>query len=393
MKFASAFGVACAAFVAVSAVPITHEEIVANAANGLRLLSLEEGADPVWKTEDEKLDLLRADISFVRLVHILERLLSSLQFDVTGTWEYKQSRVGAKKLQALATFPAPSKTSLIKPLTAQLSTTRMNTYLANLTAFNNRYYTSATGESASNYILSLVSGFATGGAKVALFDHSWRQSSIIAKIPGTVAQSPVTIIGSHMDSINLRSPSTGRAPGADDDGSGTVNLIEVFRVLMASGFAPATPVEFHWYSGEEAGLLGSQDIAASYNAAGVKVKAFMELDMTAYFKPGSTEVIALEADYIDAGLNTWLKALVPLHSRLAVVLDAKCGYACSDHASWFEYGYPTAMPFEAVTGNDNAAIHGTGDVVTQSGFSWAHSLEFAKVALAYVGVGRPRVSK
>jgi Zn-dependent M28 family amino/carboxypeptidase len=67
--------------------------------------------------------------------------------------------------------------------------------------------------------------------------------------------------------------------GADDDGSGTVNLIEIFRVLMANGFAPATPVEFHWYSGEEAGLLGSQDIAAAYDADGVTVKAFMELDM------------------------------------------------------------------------------------------------------------------
>jgi leucyl aminopeptidase len=68
-------------------------------------------------------------------------------------------------------------------------------------------------------------------------------------------------------------------PGADDDGSGSVNLIDIFRVLMANGFAPATPVELHWYSGEEAGLLGSQDIAANYNAAKVAIKAFMELDM------------------------------------------------------------------------------------------------------------------
>ena len=84
-----------------------------------------------------------------------------------------------------------------------------------------------------------------------------------------------------MDSINLRSPTSGRAPGADDDGSGSVNLIEIFRALLASGFKPTTPVEFHWYAGEEAGLLGSQDIAASYASQGVQVKAMMELDMTA----------------------------------------------------------------------------------------------------------------
>ncbi|KAJ6592192.1 hypothetical protein DFH09DRAFT_1415128 [Mycena vulgaris] len=370
MKFASALGVACAAFVAVNAVAIAHEEIVAKAAQGLRLLSLEEGADPVWKTEEEKLELMRADISF---------------FDVTDTWEYKQGRVAkASKLKPLVTFPAPSKTGLITPLTAQLSTTRMNTLLTTLTAFNNRYYTSTTGASASTSILNTVSGLATGDVDVSLFAHSWRQSSVIAKIPGTKAQTPVTILGAHMDTINLNSPSSGRAPGADDDGSGTVNLIEIFRVLMANGFAPATPVEFHWYSGEEAGLLGSQDIAAAYDADGVIVKAFMELDMTAYFKPGSTEVIALEADYIDSGLNTWLKKLIPLHSKLAVTMDTKCGYACSDHASWYEYGWPTSMPFEAVTGNDNPVIHGSGDTTAVSGFSWAHSLEFAKVALAFV---------
>lgn len=83
-----------------------------------------------------------------------------------------------------------------------------------------------------------------------------------------------------MDSINLSNPTNGRAPGADDDGTGTVNLIEGLRVLVAAGFKPSTPVEFHWYSAEEAGLLGSQAIATAYKSAGTKVKAFMELDMS-----------------------------------------------------------------------------------------------------------------
>jgi leucyl aminopeptidase len=41
-----------------------------------------------------------------------------------------------------------------------------------------------------------------------------------------------------------------------------------------------THTEFR-YSGEEAGLLGSQAIAKSYKAAGTQVKAMMQLDMTA----------------------------------------------------------------------------------------------------------------
>jgi len=83
-----------------------------------------------------------------------------------------------------------------------------------------------------------------------------------------------------MDSINLDSPENGRAPGADDDGSGSVNLIESFRALLVAGFEPSTPVEFHWYAGEEGGLLGSADIADSYASAGTEVKAMVEFDMT-----------------------------------------------------------------------------------------------------------------
>jgi len=52
------------------------------------------------------------------------------------------------------------------------------------------------------------------------FRHNWTQFSIVAKIAGSRAQSPVTILGAHMDSINLQKPQGGRAPGGDDDGSG-----------------------------------------------------------------------------------------------------------------------------------------------------------------------------
>lgn len=83
-----------------------------------------------------------------------------------------------------------------------------------------------------------------------------------------------------MDSINLSNPTNGRAPGADDDGTGAVNLLEAYRALLQAGFKPTNPVEFHWYAGEEAGLLGSQAIATSYKNSGVQVKAHLNLDMT-----------------------------------------------------------------------------------------------------------------
>lgn len=67
------------------------------------------------------------------------------------------------------------------------------------------------------------------------------------------------------------------APGADDDCSGTVSILEAFRILAETGYVPRFgPVEFHWYAAEEDGLLGSQDIARYKKESGARIGAMME---------------------------------------------------------------------------------------------------------------------
>ncbi|TRM65567.1 hypothetical protein BD626DRAFT_547017 [Schizophyllum amplum] len=351
------------------AAPLAHDEIEQNVASGLRLLSLEDGAEPIWKTEDEKLQLMMTGTKF---------------FDVTETYERKQALSAKKaKVAAKKAFPTPSHQSKVTPILNTVSTQNMQGYLDELTSFNNRYYRASTGKAASDYIYNTVSQMASGhdGVTVSKFTHSWTQYSIVARIEGS-GDGPLTIIGAHMDSINQRNPTSGRAPGADDDGTGTVNLMEDFRALLQAGFAPSTPVEFHWYSGEEAGLLGSQDIATKYSEDGVDILAFMELDMSGYFAPGSKEVFALEADYIDKDLNNFLKNLIDTYAGIPWAMDTPCGYACSDHASWHDAGFPASFPYEAVTGDDNPNVHSANDVVAD--VNWKHSLEFAKLGVAFV---------
>ena len=95
----------------------------------------------------------------------------------------------------------------------------MESYLDTLTAFNNRYYNSPTGLQSAQWIYDTLTGIASesgrSGVKVTKFKHPWLQFSVIARIEGTTP-GPVTILGSHQDSINLKAPKTGRAPGADD---------------------------------------------------------------------------------------------------------------------------------------------------------------------------------
>lgn len=85
---------------------------------------------------------------------------------------------------------------------------------------------------------------------------------------------------------------------SQDDGSGTVTIFEAFRSLVHNGFKPERPVEFHWYSGEEAGLLGSQDVSNAYKRDGRLVTAMLQNDMTGYIGANG-EVIGVVTDHVD----------------------------------------------------------------------------------------------
>jgi bacterial leucyl aminopeptidase len=215
---------------------------------------------------------------------------------------------------AAVTYPtAVQQTAAVDALIPSLNQTNLKTTLTTFSNFQNRYYKSTYGKQSSAWLLQQVQNVISSAnvsvnVTAAPFTHTWGQSSIIATIPGQTEN--LVILGGHQDSINQRSPQNGRAPGADDDGSASVELLEVFRVLLtdakvAAGEAVNT-IEFHWYSGEEGGLLGSQAIFSSYKKAGKAVKAMLNQDMTGYVAPGTTESVGLFTDYVDASLTTFI---------------------------------------------------------------------------------------
>lgn len=148
------------------------------------------------------------------------------------------------------------------------------------------------------------------------FEHPWGQNSIIATIPGKT--NSTIVIGAHQDSINLWLPSILAAPGADDDGSGTVTILEAFRVLLQSEDVVKgnheNTVEFHWYSAEEGGLLGSQAIFSAYEKEGRDVKAMLQQDMTGFvartLDAGEPESVGVIVDYVDPDLTEFIKRII-----------------------------------------------------------------------------------
>ncbi|SMY29827.1 unnamed protein product [Zymoseptoria tritici ST99CH_1A5] len=81
------------------------------------------------------------------------------------------------------------------------------------------------------------------------------------------------MLGAHSDSVS-------EGPGINDDGSGTMSLLEVATHL--SKYRVNNCVRFAWWAGEEEGLLGSDFYAASLSAEeNKKIRMFMDYDMMA----------------------------------------------------------------------------------------------------------------
>jgi leucyl aminopeptidase len=266
----------------------------------------------------------------------------------------------------------------------------MKDNLIKFSGFYTRYYKSKYGAESSKWLQSKVQEAVTAagadkhGATVRAFDHPWGQSSVIATVPG--ASNATVVIGAHQDSINMFLPDFLPAPGADDDGSGTVTILEAFRVLLQDpalrgGKAPNT-VEFHWYSAEEGGLLGSQAVFQDYRKRGRDVRAMLQQDMTGYVAKtvaaGKPESLGVITDFVDPALTEFVKAVVTDYCDIPYVLT-KCGYACSDHASASKAGYPSAFVIESDFQYSSGNIHTDRDRVDD--LSFPHMLQHAKLTL------------
>ncbi|KAI7862433.1 hypothetical protein BDF14DRAFT_1736247 [Spinellus fusiger] len=355
--------------VLVQAGPTAYEEdqlrVFSEPTAELRLVQYGDDTPARWMTEADKEALLRAGVHFMDITDH-----QHTSFRVADQW----------------TPFIPSRTKYndeVAPFIADLSTVPMRKFLTQFTSFRNRYYKSEYGAASSRWLLDQVKSVASRADHVTVssFAHKWSQSSVIARFEGSnkALEKELVIVGAHQDSLNMWLPYNGRAPGADDDGSGSTSIFEAFRSLVDNGFKPERSVEFHWYSAEEGGLLGSQDVAYSYKAQGKRVVSMLQNDMTGYVGTNE-EVIGIITDHVDEDLTDFLKVLVNNYASIPYVLT-KCGYACSDHASWREVGFPSAFQIESTFDDSNKMIHGSGDTIDRLSFN--HMMEFSKVAIGY----------
>ncbi|CAG8981581.1 hypothetical protein HYALB_00010002 [Hymenoscyphus albidus] len=359
--------------------PQEKDQVVINASGNseeLYLIELAPG-ETKWVTEEEKWELRRNGKQFM---------------DITETQDLGSYKISSSR--KAPSFPKkPVLQDKLSPVMKNLTKANMEKNLEHFTSFHTRYYKSDYGRQSSEWLLKQVqdivknSGAEEHGAFVKHFPHPWGQNSVIATIPGK--KNSTVVIGAHQDSINLFLPSIFSAPGADDDGSGTVTILEALRVLLTSkdvveGNAENT-IEFHWYSAEEGGLLGSQAIFTEYEKTGRDIKAMLQQDMTGYVQgtldAGLEESVGVITDFVDPALTTFIKTVVTEYCSIPYT-ETKCGYACSDHASASKAGYPSAFVIESAFSNSDKKIHTSDDLIKYLSFD--HMLQHARLTLGLV---------
>lgn len=199
----------------------------------------------------------------------------------------------------------------IERMVKEVSTDSLQSYIKTLVAFGTRNTLSVQTDpkrgigAARNWVLGRFNEMAAAshGRLTALIDTTTLRpdgkrvdrtlllGNVVATLRGTdPADNRIFIISGHLD--NMRSSptdSTGDAPGADDDGSGTAAVLECARIMSKHGF-PATVI-FVAVSGEEQGLLGSAFMSEKAKKENWNIGGVLNNDIMGSNNSNETQII------------------------------------------------------------------------------------------------------
>ncbi len=194
--------------------------------------------------------------------------------------------------------------------------------------------------------------------------------NVVAYIPGFEKPDEFVVISSHLDHIGVSA--NGKINnGADDDGSGTVAMLEIaeaFKKAVETGAGPKRSIVFLHVTGEEKGLLGSQyytDVEPIFPLE--QTVANLNIDMIGRIDPkrdGSREYVYLiGSDKLSSDLHTLSEMVNDKYTKLELDYtfndenDPNRFYYRSDHYNFAKNNIPIIFYFNGT----HADYHRPGD--------------------------------
>jgi hypothetical protein len=213
----------------------------------------------------------------------------------------------------------------VEEVVAEVSTSRIFRYEEALFQFGSKYITEPGNGMAIEYLVETLRSFGYEPELQWFEPRGTRTANVVATLRGTTHPEVVYAVSAHFDSNR-------RSPGADDNTSGTVGLLEAARVL-ADRPLPAT-IQFAFFTGEEAGLLGSREYVRRAVESNTYLVGALNNDMVGFAEDHRLDNTIR---YSNEGIRDLQHSAAILFSDL-VTHDAKY-YKSTDAAAYFDaYG-------------------------------------------------------
>lgn len=197
-------------------------------------------------------------------------------------------------------------------------------------------------------------------------ENTVKASNIVALLEGSdpILKDEVVVLSSHHDHVGIGRPdSTGDTiyNGADDDGSGTVGMLNTAQAMMAAvkaGAGPKRSILFLHVSGEEKGLLGSRYYSDHPIYSIENTVANVNIDMIGRVDKEHEEnkdyIYVIGGEIISSGLDSLLRSAnemtvnLDLSKRYNDLEDPNQFYRRSDHWNFGRLGVPFIFFFNGV---------------------------------------------
>ncbi len=199
-------------------------------------------------------------------------------------------RVKCLTLLLMIFLAFPGFGSKIKEFIEGVSREKVESYLKTLESFGSRFIYHEGNRRAARWLAEKLRSF---GLEVDLKRYLVKGGkgriprdveivNVVARLRGK--DSRIIVVGAHYDTIAIiregkrrRVDFEGRAPGVNDDGSGTAAVLELARILSKS--SPDHTIYFVLFSAEEEGLVGSTILAEEMAKEGREILAVVVADM------------------------------------------------------------------------------------------------------------------
>ena len=176
------------------------------------------------------------------------------------------------------------------------------------------------------------------------------------------------VVGAHVDA----EPGS---PGADDNGSGVVGVLEIARAL--ANVETEMTIVFALFDAEEEGLLGSWYYADRAAAEGEGIAFMLDMDMIAFYRNTNQARLYYGSDQTYAILWKYLADSLEAISITGAMSGSSGG---SDHVPFIANGYSAMFSIESIF---SSVYHTARDSTTYMGFDYFTRMIKASLATTY----------